>query len=206
MRKPKLLKIAGALIIIFVISPMVTYGVWQVQARRAIEAFSYDSIVLANDSLGEDESIPDLNDSVPPKQKVVVPSKSGSIRIDSAGVNMPIYDGESASLLYFGAWRSPWNEAVPGEPGNAVVFGHRYLNLPPSKNTMFNLHKVDVGETIDVDWAGETFTYRVTETKVVLPEDLSVLTETDTPTLTLITCTPIFTTINRLVVTAELVE
>ena len=86
-----------------------------------------------------------------------------------------------------------------------VIFGHRYLRLPPHPQTFYSLDKLAVGDTFDVVWKGTTYRYRVVETKVVAPEEVSVLGPTDKPSVTLITCTPIFTTKNRLVVRGELI-
>ena len=202
-KKRKLLIILGGVLIVVVVAPLVTYQIWQIQARDAISALSLD-----NASLTEAPDVPGDADAVniPEPKEVVAPPANGTLRIGSANITMPVYDGSSASLLYWGAWRSPWNQAVPGEAGNVVLFGHRYLKLPPSKNTMFNLHRVEAGEVIEVDWAGQTFRYIVEGSQVVQPSDVSVLSETEEPTLTLITCTPVFTTKERLVVTARLLS
>ncbi len=123
------------------------------------------------------------------------------VRIESLGINMPIIEGDGEKALYKGAWRSPWN-STPDQGGNTVLFGHRFLNLPPSKNTLFRLNEIEVGDTFEVDWEGKTYTYAVSEIKIVEPSDVSVLGQTDKPTITLITCTPKFTTLQRLVVHA----
>jgi sortase A len=57
-----------------------------------------------------------------------------------------------------------------------------------------------------VDFKGKRYIYRVTTTKVVTPNDVSVLGQTKTPTLTLITCTPVGTSKNRFIVQARQVS
>lgn len=128
-------------------------------------------------------------------------SHNPTLRIEHLGINMPIVEGQGEDALYRGAWRSPWG-STPDKGGNTTFFGHRFLHLPPSANTMFRLDELKVGETIEVDWAGKTYTYLVTESKVVDPSDVSVLNQTTEPTITLVTCTPKFTTKQRLVVHA----
>lgn len=123
------------------------------------------------------------------------------LRIDAIGVLMPIVEGEGEDALWKGAWRSPWG-STPDKGGNTVLFGHRFLHLPPSKNTLFRLDEIELGDTFEVDWQGETLTYKVSEIKIVEPSDLSVLKQTTEPTITLITCTPKFTTKQRLIVSA----
>jgi sortase A len=51
---------------------------------------------------------------------------------------------------------------------------------------------------------GEKYVYKMTTSLVVDPNDTTVLAATDGPTLTLVTCTPKYTSTNRLVVHADL--
>lgn len=188
--KRKFWIVLGGVFIVVVISPLVTLGIWQAQARLVVDA-------LAADATGMVTSVSDSEEAL---------NEPGQLlRIASVGIQMPLRSGSDADALYAGAWH-PEGAGEPGAVGNVVIFGHRFLNLPPSKNTMFNLHKVSPGELIEIEWEGETYTYRVTDSKTVAPSQISVLEQTESATLTLITCTPIFTTTNRLVVTAQLVE
>ncbi|HET9191774.1 MAG TPA: class D sortase [Vicinamibacterales bacterium] len=75
------------------------------------------------------------------------------------------------------------NTALPGEPGNAVIAGHRDSFFRPLRN-------VQVGDDVFVDTRKGRFQYRVTSLRVVKPHDLSVLNPTDDAVLTLITCYP----------------
>ena len=75
------------------------------------------------------------------------------------------------------------NTALPGEPGNAVIAGHR--------DTFFRrLRHVAVGDDVFVDTPEGSVRYRVTTLRVVNPRDLSVLAATEDTVLTLITCYP----------------
>ncbi|OHA48995.1 MAG: hypothetical protein A2682_00570 [Candidatus Terrybacteria bacterium RIFCSPHIGHO2_01_FULL_58_15] len=135
----------------------------------------------------------------------IVPlSGTGRVIIEKIGVSMPIVEGENEQVLFSGAWRYPFG-SMPDQGGNTVLFGHRYKNLPPNPETFFALDKLAVGDQFTVLWGGKTFRYRVVETKVVPPTDISVLDSTGRPTLTLITCTPVFTTKARLVIRSELI-
>jgi sortase A len=94
----------------------------------------------------------------------------------------------------------------PGENGNTVILGHSSGQPWAKGNYKFVftlLEKVKAGEAITVDYNGTRYTYKVTDTFVVKPSDASVLQNTSKPTLTLITCTPVGTSTNRLVVRAE---
>ena len=125
--------------------------------------------------------------------------------ISKIGVDIPIVEGKNEKVLLRGAWRSPWS-STPDKGSNTVLFGHRYLHKPPNPETFFNLDKVAVGDTFTISWTGKTYTYRVYETKVVPPTDISVLAGTNKSIVTLITCTPLYTTKNRLIIKAELVS
>jgi sortase A len=99
--------------------------------------------------------------------------------------------------------------AGAGQKGNAVLMGH--VSSINAGNVFKDLDRVKVGDAVEVDSAAGTFAYRVTQVLVVPRTDLSVVQPTDTPTLSLITCTGTWLPqINefseRLVVRAELVN
>ena len=126
-----------------------------------------------------------------------------TITIDKIGVVMPIVEGKNETALLKGAWRSPYG-STPDKGGNTVLFGHRWYHKPPHPETFYNLDKLVIGDTFVFDWEGKIHTYKVVETKIVNPEDVFVLAPTARPSVTLITCTPLFTTKQRLVVRGEL--
>ncbi|MDP3954235.1 MAG: class D sortase [bacterium] len=124
------------------------------------------------------------------------------LSIPQIGINMPIFLSDSVRTLAKGGWMFP-HTSTPDKGGNTVIFGHRFKFLPPIGNTFYNLDKLTVGEEFELSWQGATYRYRVIESKVVEPTDLSVLNPTDSPRLTLITCSPLFTSKQRLIIIAE---
>ncbi len=99
--------------------------------------------------------------------------------------------------------------ANPGEPGNAVFFGHSSNDWWEPGNYKFVfvlLEKLVPGDTYEIHYQSHKYVYKVTNTKVVAPTDLSVLTQTSSPTSTLITCTPPGTSWRRFVVSADQIE
>ena len=62
------------------------------------------------------------------------------------------------------------------------------------------------GDAIYLQNLGRTYTYVVTSTEVVQPDQLSITNSTSTPVLTLMTCYPIGTTQERFVVHAALAD
>jgi LPXTG-site transpeptidase (sortase) family protein len=98
------------------------------------------------------------------------------------------------------------NTANPGEIGNPVIFGHSSNDWwePGSFKYVFVLlDKLTPGDQFTVDYQGTRYVYAVTGSQVVDPTNVGVLAQTDTPTFTLITCSPPGTSWRRLVVSAK---
>lgn len=96
--------------------------------------------------------------------------------------------------------------ALPGEKGNTFITGHS-SDLPWAKGkfkTVFALlNKLVVGDTVRLKYQNKDFVYKVTDIKTVNPDDLAAMDQTDDPTLTLMTCTPVGTNLKRLIVTTK---
>jgi sortase A len=75
------------------------------------------------------------------------------------------------------------NTALPGEPGNIVIAGHRDTFFRP-------LRRIQIGDTVRLGSARGQFEYRVSSLRVVKANDLSVLEQNSDHLLTLITCYP----------------
>lgn len=116
-----------------------------------------------------------------------------------------VYGHDGKELLKQGFWHLP-GTLNPGEKGVSAIFGHRRHHLPPLKDTFYNLDKVGVGDRVEVELEDGTWLeYTVVKVDVVNPEDLiDVINEQSGESLIkLITCTPLGTDLQRLVVTAE---
>jgi sortase A len=73
--------------------------------------------------------------------------------------------------------------SLPGASGNTAFAAHRDTFFRP-------LRGVHNGDEVVVTTPGGRYRYLVTSTRVVGPDDVSVLDPTSRPTLTLITCYP----------------
>ncbi len=95
----------------------------------------------------------------------------------------------------------------PGETGNSVIVGHSSNNILNSGKYKFAfvlLKRLEIDDTFFVQRGGQRYTYKVYKKEIVGPNDVSVLDTQEKPnTMTLITCDPPGTSINRLIVTAE---
>ncbi len=99
----------------------------------------------------------------------------------------------------------------PGEKGNGAIFGHssnNILNKGKYKFAFVLLSRLENGDTFYIEKDGVRYVYRVFQKEVVSPSEVSVLNDVPgkTSTITLITCDPPGTTINRLVVWGEQVS
>ena len=135
--------------------------------------------------------------------KKILEELNTKIIINSIDAEGLVYEGTDSHTMNKGFWHFP-SSNLPGQKGNMVVIGHRYAKLPPNKDTFFNLDKVKVGDKIEVVQNDNQFTYIVTETKVVEKNDISVLQDCSDYRITLITCSPLWTSKQRLVIVGKL--
>lgn len=126
--------------------------------------------------------------------------------IKKIGVNAPIVESHNAKYgLSRGAWHVP-ESSTPDKGGNTVITGHRFKYLPPNNLTFYLFHKLEVGDEVYVIWNKKDYFYKIREIKVVPATEVSVLDPTKDPILTMFTCDPIYSTKNRLVVIADLIN
>ncbi len=91
--------------------------------------------------------------------------------------------------------------ALAGETGNFCLIGHRNYTF----GEFFNrLDELAAGDSILVDRGGQAYTYTVTETFVVEPQEIWVLDPSEDAQITLITCTPVRIATHRLIVKGTL--
>lgn len=138
-----------------------------------------------------------------PKPVVKKPKTDTFIKIPAIDVLMPVLKGMTNENLRYAAATFD-NGVVPGGAGNYSLAGHRSYTY----GRMFNrLNELAPGHLIEITVKQETFTYRVTESFVVNPEDTWVLkSDRSKSTITLVTCTPIRTATQRLIIKGELVQ
>lgn len=143
-------------------------------------------------------------DAVAPPTPGVAPADGqpiGTLDIPNIGANFVVVQGTGTGDLQLGPGHYD-NTALPGQPGNAAIAGHRTTYLHP----FFNLNELVAGDPIYVTTTQGRFRYNVTALLTVDPSDLAVLDPTPVPTLTLTTCTPRYSASQRLVVQATLVS
>jgi LPXTG-site transpeptidase (sortase) family protein len=128
-------------------------------------------------------------------------NQMGSIQIPALGLTQPVFDGIWLSVLDVGPGHWPGTAAFGGE-GNVVIGGHRVTYGAPFRN----LDRLGPGDSILLQGATATYTYRVISSGVVDPDALWIADQHPGHTLTLFTCHPPGSYRYRYVVTAELVS
>jgi sortase A len=140
-----------------------------------------------------------------PVRRLVIPA----LKLDVEVVDAPFVDRtwDISELGGKVAWLT--GTSWPGQMGNTALAGHitaRRIGEGPFRY----LHRLRAGDPVYVYTADYLYTYRVREQVVVKIEDVHVLAPTDSPQLTLLTCTDwdekLSTYRNRRVVFADLVS
>ena len=97
---------------------------------------------------------------------------------------------------------------APGNFGNFFLTGHSsYYAWDDGrfKDVFALLHEVKVGDSVEVYWEGKKYVYKIKAEEVVSPTAVEVLNQPkDKFLITLMTCTPVGTNKNRLILTGEL--
>jgi sortase A len=127
------------------------------------------------------------------------PRSPTRLLIPGIHVDVPVVEGDDWEQLKKGAGHHI-GSANPGERGNTFISGHNDVY----GEIFRRLEEVKMGDEIIV-YAGErSYRYFVRATRIVEPDDVSVMYPTSTPILTLLTCYPYMVDSHRLVVIAEL--
>ncbi len=143
--------------------------------------------------------------AVGPEPKIIIPKINVEIPVvyDEPSIQEgAVQKALERGVLHYGTTPNP------GELGNGVIFGHasnNILNKGEYKFAFVLLKRLETGDTFIVQKDGKRYVYRVFAKKVVKPQDVSVLSDGGgkPATMSLITCDPPGTSLNRLVVTGE---
>jgi LPXTG-site transpeptidase (sortase) family protein len=145
------------------------------------------------------------------------------IIIPRIGENIPLVDVEMDNDLDFATMHEVFMEelrkwvvrypgtAEPGAEGNVFIFGHssNYPWVKSQYNSVFALiDQLEKGDEIIIYYFQKKYVYKVTDHAIVKPGDVKTLESRDQTKkeLSLMTCWPIGTTLERIIVFAELDE
>ena len=157
--------------------------------KTLTEAVTGDGIDVTTD--------PDSN-----KDNDLIEGMMGRIKIPAISSDLLLIEGSSSVQLKWGAGHVT-GTAMPGELGNCAIAAHRNYTF----GTYFSrLNEVKVGDEIDIEYDGEQYKYRVTDSFIVNPDEVWVLGKTEKSIITLITCHPRGSGTKRLIVRGELLN
>jgi len=149
---------------------------------------------------------PNANTKVGPEPRLIIPKINVDIPViysnttDDATVEAQLQNG----VVHYPI---PGADAVPGQVGNGVILGHStnsVFDTGAYKFAFLFLNRLTKGDTFYINYQGTRYTYVVTGTKVINPNQIGeLIVTTEKPQMTLVTCTPIGTSLQRLIVSAE---
>jgi sortase A len=189
-----LMMIMGAAIVISALS--MRHGANKAQ-KVMIEDFK-KNIQKVDKQLGVSENVKVTDKKPSDDQKGTI----GIISIPKIEVNVALSEGVDENTLKYAVGHFV-GTPMPGDKGNFCVAGHRSYTY----NEYFNrLDELGIGDKIIVTTMAGEFQYEVYESKVVKPEEVSVLDNTEGSEITLVTCTPIRVATHRLIVKGKMVR
>jgi sortase A len=154
------------------------YGYMTVEARQ----FQRDQAAAFASRLTPSTPPAPASPNAPRAPGALGPGVVALLEIPRLGISSPVLSGDDATTLDLAIGHLP-DTPRPWESGNSAFAAHRDGLFRP-------LRDIRIGDIMRVRTVEGDFTYRVRETKIVTPTDLSVLEAGDGPTLTLITCYP----------------
>jgi sortase A len=125
----------------------------------------------------------------------------GTLEMPRLGISVPVRQGTTEKTLVRAAGHIP-GTALPNEPGNVGIAGHRTSHFEP-------LRGVQNGDQIRFTTSDGAYVYEVASTEIVDPSAVRVLRTDGHAMLTLVTCWPfdwVGHAPKRFIVRAHLVE
>lgn len=108
----------------------------------------------------------------------------GRLEIPRLNLSVMVMEGDDARTLKTAVGHLP-DTSLPWNGGNTAIAGHRDTFFRPLRN-------IREGDQIRLTSPRGEFAYTVRRTRIVEPEDVSVVAPTSTAVLTLVTCYPFY--------------
>jgi len=148
-----------------------------------------------------------------PLAAISTSDKGNWVKIPSLNVRVPLVEPKSMAdtdvlnSLENGVAMYP-NGVLPGENGNVFIAGHSTGEQwkGPYRFAFININKLKKNDTVLIDYRGNRFTYIVTSSRIINPNDNKFIDSSGkTPTLSLMACWPIWTAKNRTIIETKLI-
>ncbi len=126
-----------------------------------------------------------LTDRVLASSPAVAPSGLiGRFEVPRLNLSVIVMEGTGAATLRRSAGHIE-GTALPGEPGNIGISGHRDTFFRP-------LRKIRTNDIVTLTTLAGEYRYRVVSISIVSPDDIAVLQPTTTEIMTVVTCYPFY--------------
>jgi sortase A len=159
------------------------YGMWQ--ERQLTQSWSEhqatDTAVLPSPPFIEEGGAP-----APTPTADAARARSTAafaIRVPKIGYYAAVREGVSLDALATGPGHYP-STVMPGRPGLVAIAAHNTFWIP--------FGQLGAGDSVVLETRSGKFNYRITGTKIVEPDDRTVLVPTTDPRLVLTTCWPLW--------------
>lgn len=207
--------LSGVFFLVFSLGPILKIEIWYKLKELKGVTFSLDRSSQAINRRTDYSPFGLLLSKYPPIRIEPV-SRDYSIVIEKIGVNAPIVPNVDVAnkekyleALKYGVAQAA-GSVRPGEVGNAYLFAHSALdfwNFGPYAMVFTLLNKLERGDRVVLFFRGQRYDYLVVNKEIVGGFNTEPLKRVyNEPMLTLQTCDPPGTPINRLIVTAKLVK
>jgi sortase A len=133
------------------------------------------------------------------ERRLEVGEPIGRIRIAAIDADYVVVQGTEEADLKRGPGHYP-DTALPGQGRTVAIAGHRTTYGAP-----FNqIDKVDAGDQVILEMPYGAFTYEVTETRIVDPDQTGIVRDVGHDRLVLTSCHPLYSAAERYAVIADL--
>ncbi len=95
---------------------------------------------------------------------------------------LPVIEGITPAELERGLGHDPFS-VLPGDVGNCLIYGHR-------EQYLWSLQYLNLNDLIYIQTETQTLEFKIYDISIMSPTDSRIFKETETPTLTLVTCYP----------------
>ena len=146
----------------------------------ALEAYWYQHVEITNFEKLSVVAEPPVVDTVAVAEGEVI----GEIEVPRLRMKAIVVQGDSENELQRAVGHIP-KTALPNQPGNVALAGHRDGLFRPLRNIL-------PGDAITLRTAGHEYQYEVQWTAIVPPTAVRVIQPTSEPSLTLVTCFPFY--------------
>jgi sortase A len=199
-----LLMIAGLVVVLYVPSTWLwgyveRWGLQEDFNQEVVSSLSANQELLGQlEDQAELEQIKQL--AIAAQAELSTEKAIALLEIPKIGVNSVVVEGTDEGSLRKGVGHLE-ETMLPGRLSNFAIAGDRVLWGGP----FLNLDDLAPGDEIKLKTTYAEFAYVVTSSVITVPEDTSVLGGIGKDEITMITCDPIWSTTNRLIVKGELV-